>query len=84
MSGTLLEQARSLHEDMELLERAMYSELGDPANANLKRVDAIARDQVHRPASADATIFPARALGRATRVSRNIVRGDHACADGTH
>ena len=46
MSGTLLEQARSLHEDMDLLERAMYSELGDPANANLKRVAAIARDQV--------------------------------------
>lgn len=46
MSGSLLEQTRSLHEDMELLERAMFQELGDPASANLKRVDTIARDQV--------------------------------------
>ena len=46
MSGSLLEQARALHEDLEVLERAMYVELGDPATQRLKRVDAIARDQV--------------------------------------
>ncbi|EOD28985.1 hypothetical protein EMIHUDRAFT_234356 [Emiliania huxleyi CCMP1516] len=46
MSGTLLEQARNLHEDLEILEKAMYRELGDPATAHLKRVDEVARDQV--------------------------------------
>jgi splicing factor 3A subunit 3 len=46
MSGQLLEQARALHEDLEILERSMYRELGDPATQRLKRVDTIARDQV--------------------------------------
>jgi len=46
MSGQQLEQARALHEDLEILERAMYRELGDPNNQRLKRVDTIARDQV--------------------------------------
>ncbi|KAL1498662.1 hypothetical protein AB1Y20_013975 [Prymnesium parvum] len=46
MSSTLLERARTLHEELELLERAMYTELGDPAAARLKRADEVARDQV--------------------------------------
>ena len=46
MSSSLLEQTRSLHEDIEVVERAMYQELGDPANSKLKRVDTVARDQV--------------------------------------
>lgn len=46
MSSSLLEQTRSLHEDLEVLERAMYRELGDPSTAKLRRADEIARDQV--------------------------------------
>ena len=41
-----LERARGLHEDLELLEKAMTKELGDPANEKLKRADEVARDQV--------------------------------------
>ena len=33
--------------DIEVLEGAMYKELGDPSTAKLKRPDQIARDQVH-------------------------------------
>ena len=43
---SLLEQARSLHEELEVLERAMYKELGDPSTTKLKRADEVARDQV--------------------------------------
>ena len=43
---SLLERTRMLHEEVEVIERAMYQELGDPATAKLKRVDAVARDQV--------------------------------------
>jgi splicing factor 3A subunit 3 len=46
MSSTLLEQARSLHEDLEVLEKAMYKELGDVSTATKRRADEIARDQV--------------------------------------
>jgi len=46
MASSLLEQTRSLHEDLEVLERAMTKELGDPSTAKLKRPDQIARDQV--------------------------------------
>ncbi|KAL3898355.1 MAG: hypothetical protein SGPRY_012857 [Prymnesium sp.] len=46
MSSTLLERARTLHEELEVLERTMYSELGDPASSKLKRADEVARDQV--------------------------------------
>ena len=46
MSTTHLERARGLHEDLELLEKAMTKELGDPANEKLKRADEVARDQV--------------------------------------
>ena len=46
MASTLLERARSLHEELEILERAMFTELGDPAAVKLKRPDQIARDQV--------------------------------------
>eukprot|EP00965_Chrysotila_dentata_P253945 6211529-Pleurochrysis_carterae.AAC.1 len=45
---SVLEQTRVLHEELEVLERAMMQELGDPSNARLKRVDEIARDQVLR------------------------------------
>ena len=41
-----LERARSLHEELEVLERSMYTELGDPSSVRLKRQDQIARDQV--------------------------------------
>ena len=46
MSSTILEQTRALHEDLEVLEKAMYKELGDPSTAKLRRADEIARDQV--------------------------------------
>jgi len=42
----MLEQTRSLHEDLEVLEKAMYKELGNPEAARYKRADEIARDQV--------------------------------------
>ena len=42
---SLLEQARALHEDIEIIERAVYTELGDPSATKLKRVEEIARDQ---------------------------------------
>jgi len=44
--ASLLERSRGLHEDLEVLERAMYRELGDPSTIKLKRTDQIARDQV--------------------------------------
>ena len=46
MASSLLERARSLHEDIEVLEGAMYKELGDPSTTKLKRADQIAREQV--------------------------------------
>jgi splicing factor 3A subunit 3 len=46
MSSTYVERTRSLHEELEILERAMYTELGDPSTVKLKRPDQIARDQV--------------------------------------
>ena len=46
MASSLLEQSRALHEDLELLERAMYRELGDPSTAKMRRADEIARDQL--------------------------------------
>ena len=46
MASTLLEQTRALHEDIEILEKAMYSELGDVSGTKLKRADEVARDQV--------------------------------------
>ena len=46
MAASLLERTRGMHEDLEVLERAMYRELGDPSTAKLKRPDQIARDQV--------------------------------------
>ena len=41
-----MEVARALAEDLEVLERAMYAELGDPPSVRRKRPDEIARDQV--------------------------------------
>jgi len=46
MASTVLEQTRALHEDIEILEKTMYGELGDVAAAKLKRADEVARDQV--------------------------------------
>ena len=46
MASTLLEQTRALHEDLEVLEQAMYKELGDPSTVRMRRADEIARDQV--------------------------------------
>lgn len=46
MGSTLLEQTRSLHEDLEVLERAMVKELADASAAKMKRADEVARDQV--------------------------------------
>jgi len=41
-----LELGRTAHEELEVLERAMHIELGDPNCSKMKRVDEIARDQV--------------------------------------
>ena len=46
MSSTLLEQTRALHEDLEVFEKAMYKELGNPSLTKMRRADEIARDQV--------------------------------------
>ena len=46
MASTTLELTRTLHEELETLERAMYKELGDPSTAKLKKPDQVARDQV--------------------------------------
>jgi len=46
MASTVLEQTRALHEDIEILEKTMYSELGDASATKLKRADEVARDQV--------------------------------------
>jgi len=46
MTSTLLEQSRLLHEDIEILEKTMYTELGDASGAKLKRPEEVARDQV--------------------------------------
>ena len=46
MSSTLIEQSRALHEDLEILETAMYRELGEASSSKLTRPDEIARDQV--------------------------------------
>mmetsp|Transcript_9869 Transcript_9869/g.19951 ORF Transcript_9869/g.19951 Transcript_9869/m.19951 type:complete len:530 (+) Transcript_9869:90-1679(+) len=46
MASTILEQTRALHEDIEILEKTMYSELGDASATKLKRADEVARDQV--------------------------------------
>ena len=52
MASNLVEQSRALHEDLEILEQAMYRELGDASTMKLKRADEIARDQVaHEPPS---------------------------------
>lgn len=54
MASSILEQTRSLHEELEVLERAMYKELGDPSTAKLKRADEVARDQVRLANTASA------------------------------
>lgn len=46
MASTVLEQTRALHEDIEILEKTMYGELGDASATKLKRADEVARDQV--------------------------------------
>ena len=45
MSSSLLERTRSLHEDLEVLEKAMAKEVGDPSTRKLGRQDQIARNQ---------------------------------------
>ena len=66
-----LEVTRALHEELELLEKAMYTELGDPSTARLKRPDEIARDQVV------ATLLEAHRT-RSERLSRVYADGDGA------
>ena len=60
MSASLLERSRGLHEDLEVLERAMYRELGDPSAGKLKRADQIARDQVRPGCRAKASWLASR------------------------
>ena len=49
-----------VHEDLEVLERAMYRELGDPSAGKLKRADQIARDQVRPGCRAKASWLASR------------------------
>jgi hypothetical protein len=67
MSASLLERGRGLHEDLEVLERAMYRELGDPSAGKLKRADQIARDQVRPGCAAKASWFGVPPIGRHAR-----------------
>ena len=47
MASSVLEQTRSLHEDIEVLERAMYRELAQAQlQGKQRRADEVARDQV--------------------------------------
>ena len=63
MSSTLLEQTRALHEDLEVFEKAMYKELGNPSLTKMRRADEIARDQVV------ATLLDAHSQRAAQRTS---------------
>jgi len=74
---SLLEQARALHEDIEIIERAVYTELGDPSGTKLKRVEEIARDQVaatmieaHKDRSAQLLLSTKTATERGATRSR--------------
>ena len=46
MASTVLEQTRGLHEDIEILEKTMFGQLGDLSSSKLKRSEEVARDQV--------------------------------------